>query len=135
MAGAPRAGAGNVQGGLSLRRRVCTVRESCGRAARTGSGRAYGEAGRAGLSRAGQQIHYPRFAGAASSGFVAWHIGYSGSGPLLVATEGSHTQETLGDLLPVRRTTLAPCSPQSCGSATSIRTSLRRKNGSENGEL
>jgi len=56
----------------------------------------------------GTPIHYPLLAGAAFSGFVVWHMGYSGSAPLLVATEGNPMQEMLGGLLPVSRTTLAP---------------------------
>ena len=56
----------------------------------------------------GTPIHYPLLAGAAFSGFVVWHMGYSGSAPLLVATEGNPMQEMLGGLVPVSRTTLAP---------------------------
>ena len=56
----------------------------------------------------GKPIHYPLLAGAAFSGFVVWHMGYSGSAPLLVATEGNPMQEILGGLVPVNRTTLAP---------------------------
>ena len=56
----------------------------------------------------GTPIHYPLLAGAAFSGFVVWHMGYSGSAPLLVATEGNPMQEILGGVLPVSRTTLAP---------------------------
>ena len=56
----------------------------------------------------GTPIHYPLLAGAAFSGFVVWHMGYSGSAPLLVATEGNPMEEMLGGLLPVSRTTLAP---------------------------
>lgn len=35
-------------------------------------------------------------------------MGYSGTVPLLVATEGNPMQEMLGGVLPVNRTTLAP---------------------------
>ena len=56
----------------------------------------------------GQKIHYPLLGGAAFSGFVVWHMGYSASAPLLVATEGNPMQEMLGGLLPVTQTTLAP---------------------------
>jgi len=55
----------------------------------------------------GQKVHYPLLGGAAFSGFVVWHMGYSGSAPLLVATEGNPMQEQLGGLLPVTQTTLA----------------------------
>jgi short-chain fatty acids transporter len=55
----------------------------------------------------GQKVHYPLLGGAAFSGFVVWHMGYSGSAPLLVATQGNPMQEQLGGLLPVTQTTLA----------------------------
>ena len=55
----------------------------------------------------GQKVHYPLLGGAAFSGFVVWHMGYSGSAPLLVATQGNPMQEQLGGLLPVTLTTLA----------------------------
>jgi len=55
----------------------------------------------------GTPVHYPLLGGAAFSGFVVWHMGYSGSAPLLVATEGNPMQEMLGGLLPVTQTTLA----------------------------
>ena len=44
----------------------------------------------------GDKIHYPLLGGAAFSGFVVWHMGYSASAPLLVATEGNPMQEMLG---------------------------------------
>lgn len=56
----------------------------------------------------GVPVHYPLLGGAAFSGFVVWHMGYSASAPLLVATEGNPMQEMLGGLLPVTETTLAP---------------------------
>lgn len=55
----------------------------------------------------GQKVHYPLLGGAAFSGFVVWHMGYSGSAPLLVATQGNPMQEQLGGLLPVTQTILA----------------------------
>jgi len=55
----------------------------------------------------GTPVHYPLLGGAAFSGFVVWHMGFSGSAPLLVATEGNSMQEMLGGLLPVTQTTFA----------------------------
>ena len=48
------------------------------------------------------------FGRAAFSGFVVWHMGYSASAPLLVATEGNPMQEMLGGVLPVTETILSP---------------------------
>ena len=56
----------------------------------------------------GDQIHYPLLGGAAFSGFVVWHMGYSASAPLLVATEGNPMQEMIGGLIPVTDTLLNP---------------------------
>ena len=56
----------------------------------------------------GDKIHYPLLGGAAFSGFVVWHMGYSASAPLLVATEGNPMQEVLGGVLPVTETILSP---------------------------
>ncbi len=56
----------------------------------------------------GIPAHYPLLGGAAFSGFVVWHMGYTASAPLLVATEGNPMQEMLGGLLPVTETILAP---------------------------
>ena len=53
-------------------------------------------------------IHYPLLGGAAFSGFVVWHMGYTASAPLLVATEGNPMQEMLGGVIPVTQTVLAP---------------------------
>jgi len=55
----------------------------------------------------GVAVHYPLLGGAAFSGFVVWHMGYSGSAPLLVATEGNPMQAMLGGLLPVTETILS----------------------------
>ena len=56
----------------------------------------------------GDRIHYPLLGGAAFSGFVVWHMGYSASAPLLVATEGNPMQDMLGGVLPVTETILSP---------------------------
>ncbi|MFM1892027.1 MAG: Short chain fatty acid transporter [Pseudomonadota bacterium] len=56
----------------------------------------------------GKPVHYPLLAAAAFSGCVVIQMGYSGTIPLLAATEGNPLQEMLGGVLPVNRTTLAP---------------------------
>ena len=53
-------------------------------------------------------VHYPLLGGAAFGGFVVWHMGYTGSAPLLVATPGNPMQDMLGGLVPVTETLLAP---------------------------
>lgn len=49
-------------------------------------------------------LHYPLLAGAAFSGFVVWHMGYSASAPLFVATPGNAMEATLGGVIPVSET-------------------------------
>ncbi|MCB0773700.1 MAG: short-chain fatty acid transporter, partial [Flavobacteriales bacterium] len=39
--------------------------------------------------RKGLKVHFPLIVAAGYSGFVVWHMGYSGSGPLTAATPGS----------------------------------------------
>ncbi|MEX2290329.1 MAG: TIGR00366 family protein [Mycobacteriales bacterium] len=56
--------------------------------------------------RRGIRLHYPLLVAAAYSGFVVWHMGYSGSGPLAAATEGSFFAEEFG-VVPVTETTFA----------------------------
>ena len=56
----------------------------------------------------GIPVHYPLLAGAAFSGFVVWHMGYTASAPLLVATPGNPMEAMLGGLIPVTETILAP---------------------------
>ena len=55
----------------------------------------------------GLRLHYPLLGAAAFGGFVVWHMGYSASAPLFVATEGNAMQEQLGGLIPVRETIFA----------------------------
>ena len=55
----------------------------------------------------GIDVHYPLLGGAAFSGFVVWHMGYTASAPLLVATEGNPMQQMIGGLLPVTETILS----------------------------
>ncbi|WP_029089505.1 short-chain fatty acid transporter [Brevibacterium album] len=56
----------------------------------------------------GVPVHYPLLVASAYAGFVIWHMGYSGSAPLFVATEGNAMQETIGGLIPVTETIFAP---------------------------
>lgn len=56
--------------------------------------------------RRGLVIHYPLLVAAGYSGFVVWHMGYSGSGPLAAATPGSFF-EGLAGVVPVSETILA----------------------------
>jgi short-chain fatty acids transporter len=53
--------------------------------------------------RRGLRLHYPLLVASAYSGFVVWHMGYSGSGPLAAATEGSFFDEAFGTV-PVTET-------------------------------
>ena len=56
----------------------------------------------------GIAVHYPLLGGAAFSGFVVWHMGYTASAPLLVATPGNAMEGMIGGLIPVTDTVLAP---------------------------
>jgi short-chain fatty acids transporter len=56
--------------------------------------------------RRGIRVHYPLLVASAYSGFVVWHMGYSGSGPLAAATEGSFFAEDFG-VVPITETTFA----------------------------
>ncbi len=55
----------------------------------------------------GLRLHFPMLVAAGYSGYVIWHMGYSGSGPLTAATEGSFLAEQLGGTIPVSETTFA----------------------------
>jgi short-chain fatty acids transporter len=52
----------------------------------------------------GLRLHFPLLVASAYGGFVIWHMGYSGTAPLAVATEG-HTLESVMGILPVTETT------------------------------
>jgi len=52
----------------------------------------------------GLLLHFPLLVASAYGGFVIWHMGYSGTAPLAVATPG-HTLESVMGLLPVTETT------------------------------
>ena len=54
----------------------------------------------------GLKLHYPLLVAAAYSGFVIWHMGYSGSAQLFVATKG-HAFEKLIGIIPVGETLFA----------------------------
>lgn len=44
----------------------------------------------------GLKLHFPLLVAAGYSGFIVWHMGYSGSGPLTAATAGSFLSTALG---------------------------------------
>lgn len=53
----------------------------------------------------GIKVHFPLLVAAGYSGFVVWHMGYSGSGPLTAATPDSFLADSLGGtVLPVSET-------------------------------
>ena len=50
----------------------------------------------------GLKLHFPMLVAAGFSGFVVWHMGYSGSGPLVAATPKPFIAEHLGgEVIPV----------------------------------
>ncbi|MCY7403414.1 MAG: TIGR00366 family protein [Cryobacterium sp.] len=55
----------------------------------------------------GVALHFPLLVAAGYSGFVVWHMGYSGSGPLTAATEGSFLAEQIGRTIPLTETTFS----------------------------
>src|SRR5665811_1523276 len=55
----------------------------------------------------GLNLHFPMLVAAGYSGYVIWHMGYSGSGTLTAATEGSFLAEELGGTIPISETTFA----------------------------
>ena len=59
-----------------------------------------------GTKKRGLKIHYPLLVASAYAGFVVWHMGYSGSATLAVATPGN-TVESLVGLIPVSETMLS----------------------------
>jgi len=59
------------------------------------------------LRAKGVPVHFPLLVAAGYSGFVIWHMGYSGSGPLAAATEGSFLAEQLGRTIPLGDTTFS----------------------------
>lgn len=60
------------------------------------------------LHAQGVKAHFPLLVATGYSGFVVWHMGYSGSGPLTAATPGSFLAEVMGGTtLPLSQTTFA----------------------------
>jgi short-chain fatty acids transporter len=55
----------------------------------------------------GVPMHYPLLVASAYSGFVVWHMGYSSSSALFVATPG-HALEAMTGVIPVTETIFAP---------------------------
>lgn len=53
------------------------------------------------------RVHYPLIVAASYSGFLVWHAGYSGSVPLLIATEDHFLAGEIG-VIPVTQTLFAP---------------------------
>ena len=64
------------------------------------------EVARAARNR-GIKLHYPLLVASAYSGFVVWHMGYSGSGPLNAATEGGAYATLPGGLVDITETTFS----------------------------
>jgi short-chain fatty acids transporter len=58
-------------------------------------------------SERGIRVHYPLLVACAYAGFSVWHMGYSGSAPLFVATPGNAMEDAIGRLIPVQETMLA----------------------------
>lgn len=52
----------------------------------------------------GIKIHYPLLVAGAFSGNVIWHMGYSASAPLFVATDGNSMMELMGGVIPITET-------------------------------
>lgn len=56
----------------------------------------------------GMHLHYPLLVASAYAGFVIWHMGYSSSAALFVATPGHALEEQVGGTIPVTETIFAP---------------------------
>ncbi len=54
----------------------------------------------------GLRLHFPLLVASAYGGFVVWHMGYSGTAPLAVATPG-HSLEAVTGLIPITATTFS----------------------------
>jgi len=67
-----------------------------------------GALGAVAIAREGRQrglrLHYPLLVASAYGGFLIWHMGYSGTAPLAVATPG-HSLEPVMGVLPIVETT------------------------------
>lgn len=56
----------------------------------------------------GMHLHYPLLVASAYAGFVVWHMGYSSSAALFVATPGHALEDQVGGTIPVTDTIFAP---------------------------
>lgn len=56
----------------------------------------------------GLRLHYPLLVASAYAGFVIWHMGYSSSAALFVATPGHALEDQVGGTIPVTETIFAP---------------------------
>ena len=61
----------------------------------------------AGFSRRSRPVSFPMLVASGFSGFVVWHMGYSGSGPLTAATPGSFIEKQVGHVIPISQTTFS----------------------------
>ncbi|GAA2519218.1 short-chain fatty acid transporter [Kocuria salsicia] len=59
------------------------------------------------FSRRGRPVSFPMLVASGFSGFVVWHMGYSGSGPLTAATPGSFIEKQVGHVIPISQTTFS----------------------------
>ncbi|GGG49012.1 short-chain fatty acid transporter [Kocuria dechangensis] len=57
--------------------------------------------------RRGLELSFPMLVASGFSGFVVWHMGYSGSGPLTAATPGSFIEQQIGRTIPISETTFS----------------------------
>ncbi len=55
----------------------------------------------------GLRLHFPLLVASAYSGFLIWHMGYSGTAPLAVATPGHALEGAIG-VVPITQTTFSP---------------------------
>ncbi|MCP3673357.1 MAG: short-chain fatty acid transporter, partial [Gammaproteobacteria bacterium] len=51
-------------------------------------------------------VHYPLLIAAAFGGFIVWHMGYSSSIGLAIATQGNPLEQQIGEIIPVTETLL-----------------------------
>jgi short-chain fatty acids transporter len=55
----------------------------------------------------GMRLHFPLLVACGYAGYVVWHMGYSGSGPLAAATPDSFVEKQIGRTIPVSETIFA----------------------------
>jgi short-chain fatty acids transporter len=55
----------------------------------------------------GIRLHFPLLVACGYAGYVVWHMGYSGSGPLAAATPDSFVEKQIGRTVPVSETIFA----------------------------